>query len=124
MSNVRMNAEVIARLEEQLVRAKKAKENAETSQKRTNAEARIKRIQQELRDVASGSGQPSKYAMGGAVKKKFTPCAHCPDPAGCSAKGKCAKKGYAKGGAVKKYAQGGYVNCGASTKPSQKGTPK
>ena len=48
---------------------------------------------------------------------KFKPCAGCPTPAKCTAAGKCQKKAAKKTG----YNKGGYVNCGASMKPTQKG---
>lgn len=60
---------------------------------------------------------------GGMAAPKFKTCPGCPTPAKCSAAKKCAKKsGYYGGGMVKKkgYAQGGYVNCGASMKPNGK----
>lgn len=60
---------------------------------------------------------------GGMAAPNFKTCPGCPTPAKCSAAKKCAKKsGYYGGGMVKKkgYNKGGYVNCGASMKPTQK----
>ena len=62
---------------------------------------------------------------GGMAAPKFKPCADCPNPAACTAAGKCAKKsGMAYGGMAKKKKmgmnKGGYVNCGASMKPNGK----
>ena len=52
-------------------------------------------------------------AAKGGMAMKFKTCAGCPTPAKCTAAGKCLKKtGYNKGG---------YVNCGASMKPTQQG---
>lgn len=126
MDNMRANSELVAKLEEKIIRTKRKMEDAETSQQRTNAESKLQQLKQQMRDIKKGTGKPSNYAQGGAVKKanKFTTCATCPTPSACTAAGKCAKAGYAKGGMVKKYAKGGYVNCGASVKPSQKNTPK
>ena len=56
-------------------------------------------------------------AAGGGMAMKFKPCAGCPTPAKCTAVGKCLKKSAKKTG----YNKGGYVNCGASMKPTQKG---
>ena len=64
-------------------------------------------------------------AAEGGMAMKFKPCAGCPTPAKCTAAGKCLKKaGMYGGGMAKKktgYNKGGYVNCGASMKPTQQG---
>ena len=48
----------------------------------------------EREDKKMNCGSKRKMAAGGMTG--FTPCAACPNPAGCAAKGKCALKGKGK----------------------------
>lgn len=123
MSNI--NSEQLAQMEEKLAKLKMKKEDAETPQQRFDAMAQIKELEAKMKALYKEGQLPNAPAgmKVGGMAKKF-PCAGCPTPSACSAAGKCARSpsAYSKGGAVKKYAKGGYVNCGASMKPAQKGT--
>lgn len=116
MSN--LNAEQLAKMEEKLFRLKQRREKAAPrSPERAKIQSQVEALEAKMKSTFKAGQMPARgYNKGGAVKK-FKPCAGCPSPAACSAAGKCAKAGKARG-----YAKGGYVNCGASVKPTQKGT--
>lgn len=82
-------------------RYKRKMEDAGTPQERFDLEAELEGLLQEQATIDSAPPRKRK-AM---------------------AKGKKSRN-MSKGGAVKKYAKGGYVTCGASNKPTQKGTPR